>query len=58
MAASLLQRADYSSRIFPDFPAMPLIAPILLAVVVGVVAGLVNGGIIAWQTMGLPLAQG
>jgi len=48
IAASMLQRADYASKIFPDFPSMPLVIPILLAVVAGIVIGLFNGAIIAW----------
>ena len=48
VAASMLQRTDYASRIFPDIPAMPLIVPILIAVVVGLFVGLINGGIVAW----------
>jgi methyl-galactoside transport system permease protein len=48
VAASMLQRADYSSRIFPDIPFMPLVVPILIAVVAGVVVGLLNGAIISW----------
>jgi methyl-galactoside transport system permease protein len=48
IAASLLQRTDYASKIFPDFPSMPLVVPILLAVAAGIVFGLFNGVIIAW----------
>jgi methyl-galactoside transport system permease protein len=48
IAASMLQRTDYASKIFPDFPSMPLVVPILLAVAAGVVVGLLNGAIISW----------
>jgi methyl-galactoside transport system permease protein len=48
IAASMLQRADYASRIFPGFPSMPLVVPILLAVAAGVIVGLLNGAIISW----------
>ena len=48
IAASMLQRADYASKIFPDFPFMPLIVPIILAVLAGIVVGLVNGTIVAY----------
>jgi methyl-galactoside transport system permease protein len=48
IAASMLQRTDYASKIFPDFPSMPLVVPILLAVVAGIVVGLLNGAIISW----------
>jgi methyl-galactoside transport system permease protein len=48
IAASLLQRADYSSRIFADLPVMPLLVPIILAVIVGGMVGLTNGCITAF----------
>lgn len=48
IAASMLQRSDYASKIFPDMPLLPLIVPILLAIAVGVLFGLINGAIIAW----------
>lgn len=48
VAASMLQRSDYASKIFPDVPFMPLIVPIALAIVAGVVVGLLNGAIISW----------
>jgi len=48
IAASMLQRVDYSSKVFPDLPAMPLWAPILLAVVAGILIGVLNGSIVAY----------
>jgi methyl-galactoside transport system permease protein len=48
IAASMLQRADYASRIYPDMPMLPLFLPIILAVLAGVVVGLVNGTIVAY----------
>jgi methyl-galactoside transport system permease protein len=48
IAASMLQRADYASKIFPDFPFMPLVVPIVLAILAGVVVGIVNGTIVAY----------
>ena len=48
VAASMLQRADYASKVFPDFPFFPLWAPILLALLAGAIVGLVNGGIVAF----------
>ena len=48
IAASMLQRADYASRIFPDFPFMPIAVPIILAVLAGVVVGVINGTIVAY----------
>ncbi len=48
VAASMLQRADYESRIFTNFPFMPLFVPILIAIVVGLVVGIINGSIVAF----------
>ncbi|HTX71922.1 MAG TPA: galactose/methyl galactoside ABC transporter permease MglC [Rectinemataceae bacterium] len=48
VAASMLQRPDYESRIFASFPFMPLIVPILIAIVVGIVVGVLNGSIVAF----------
>ena len=48
IAASLLQRPDYASKMFDGLPEMPLLAPIVLAVLVGVVVGLVNGTIVSF----------
>lgn len=47
IAASMLQRPDYASKMFPDIPLMPLFLPIVLAVVAGVIVGLLNGTIVA-----------
>lgn len=48
IAASMLQRADYASKVFPDLPVSPLWLPILLAVLAGVIVGLMNGAIVAY----------
>jgi methyl-galactoside transport system permease protein len=48
IAASMLQRVDYASKVFPDLPAMPLWAPILLAVIAGILIGVLNGSIVAY----------
>jgi methyl-galactoside transport system permease protein len=48
IAASMLQRVDYASKVFPDLPAVPLWAPILLAVVAGILIGILNGSIVAY----------
>lgn len=48
IAASMLQRPDYASKVFPGLTAMPLVVPILLAVLAGVVIGLANGAIVAF----------
>jgi methyl-galactoside transport system permease protein len=48
IAASMLQRADYASKVFPSLGDMPLWAPIALAVLAGLVVGLINGAIVAY----------
>lgn len=47
IAASLMQRADYASRMYPDLPQLPVIAGILAAVAIGTLVGLINGGVVA-----------
>jgi methyl-galactoside transport system permease protein len=48
IAASLLQRPDYASKMFDGLPLIPLFAPIILAVLAGVIVGLVNGAIVSF----------
>jgi methyl-galactoside transport system permease protein len=48
IAASMLQRPDYSSKVFPDLATMPLLVPILLAILAGIVIGVLNGSIVAF----------
>lgn len=47
LSASMLQKAEYARRFFPDLPQIPLIVPVLIAVAAGVVVGLLNGIIIS-----------
>jgi len=47
LSASLLQSADYTRRMYPDLPVLPLIVPILVAMVVCGIFGLFNGVIIS-----------
>jgi methyl-galactoside transport system permease protein len=47
LSASLLQTADYSRRMYPDLPILPLIVPILIAMAVCGLFGLLNGAVIA-----------
>lgn len=47
IAASLMQRPDYASRMYPDLPALPVIVALAAAVGVGTIVGLVNGVIVA-----------
>lgn len=48
IAASMLQRDDYASKMFPELTFMPLVVPIIIAIIAGVVVGLINGSIIAY----------
>lgn len=47
LSASMLQKAEYARRFFPDMPLWPVILPILIAVAAGVIVGLLNGTIIS-----------
>lgn len=47
IAASMLQKAEYAARFFPDLPQMEWIIPIVLAILVGLICGLVNGFVVA-----------
>jgi methyl-galactoside transport system permease protein len=48
ISASLAQRADYASKLFPDMPQLALIIPILAALGAGLLVGLLNGAIVAF----------
>ncbi len=48
VAASLAQRPDYASKIFPNLPQLPVIIPVLAAMAAGCAVGLTNGLIIAY----------
>ena len=47
IAASMMQRPDYSSRMYPDLPELPVIVALVAAVGVGTLVGLVNGFVVA-----------
>jgi len=47
LSASLLQAADYSRRMYPDLPVLPLVVPILVAMVVCGLFGFFNGVVIS-----------
>ncbi|MDR0475838.1 MAG: galactose/methyl galactoside ABC transporter permease MglC [Treponema sp.] len=47
LSASLLQSMDYSRRMYPDLPVLPLVVPILIAMAVCGVFGFLNGLIIS-----------
>nr|WP_300002609.1 galactose/methyl galactoside ABC transporter permease MglC [Tissierella sp.] len=43
VAASLLQDVDYSSRMYANLPALPLILPLLVSIAIGVFFAAING---------------
>ena len=47
ISASLLQAADYASRMFTDLPVMPIWVVVLIVIAVGAVVGWVNGFFVA-----------
>jgi methyl-galactoside transport system permease protein len=47
VSASLLQTADYSRRMYPDLPILPLIVPIIVAMIACGTFGFLNGIIIS-----------
>lgn len=47
IAASLLQRADYASRFYPDMAALPLFVPLLAACAVSAFFSGINGWVVA-----------
>jgi methyl-galactoside transport system permease protein len=48
ISASLAQRADYASKLFPNMPQLALVWPILAALAAGLLVGLFNGVIVAF----------
>jgi methyl-galactoside transport system permease protein len=48
ISASLAQRPDYASKLFPDLPQLAICWPILAALAVGLLVGLLNGSIVAF----------
>lgn len=48
IVASLVQRPDYASKLFPDLPYLALIFPLLAAVGAGLLVGIVNGICVAF----------
>jgi methyl-galactoside transport system permease protein len=48
ISASLAQRADYASKLFPDMPQLALAWPILAALAAGLAVGILNGVIVAF----------
>ena len=52
VAASLAQRPDWATRMYPNLPALPVIVPVLAALAVGAIVGMINGGLVAYT--GIP----
>lgn len=48
ISASLAQRPDYASKIFPNLPYMWIVFPILAGVAAGLLVGIINGVVIAY----------
>ncbi|MCX6062702.1 MAG: galactose/methyl galactoside ABC transporter permease MglC [Caldiserica bacterium] len=48
IVASLAQRPDYASKIFPNLPYMWIVFPILAGIAAGLVVGIINGVVIAY----------
>jgi len=48
IVASLAQRPDYASKIFPTLPYMWIVFPILAAILAGLLVGIINGVVIAY----------
>lgn len=48
VTGTLVQKADFVGRFFPDLPNVPLVGALLAALVVGLVLGLFNGLVIAY----------
>lgn len=47
VSASLLQKADYAYKMYPDLPILPIIVPILLVMVITASFSLINGLVVA-----------
>ncbi len=47
LSASMLQALEYSRRMYPDLPILPLVIPILVAMLIGGVLGFCNGIVVA-----------
>lgn len=48
VSASMVQRSDLASKMFPNIPDMPVIIPIIIALIVGTLFGVLNGALIAY----------
>jgi len=47
VSASLLQKADYAYKMYPDLPVLPIIVPIVLVMLITASFSLVNGIVVA-----------
>jgi methyl-galactoside transport system permease protein len=48
LSATFLQRADFSARVYPNFPEFSMIAVLLGVVIIAMLFGLMNGAVIAY----------
>ena len=47
ISASLIQRSDYASKLYPHLPDLPLLVPIIAGLTVGLIVGAFNGLVVA-----------
>lgn len=47
ISASLIQRSDYASKLYPHLPDLPLLVPIIAGLSVGLIVGAFNGFVVA-----------
>ncbi|MBR9787003.1 MAG: ABC transporter permease [Vibrionaceae bacterium] len=52
VSASMAQTIDWSMRMYPAMPELPIIVPIIAALAVGAICGYINGALIAYT--GIP----
>ncbi|USD62862.1 ABC transporter permease [Vibrio sp. SCSIO 43140] len=52
VSASMAQTIDWSMRMYPSMPELPIIVPIIAALAVGALCGYINGALIAYT--GIP----
>lgn len=47
VAASIGQQGDWTQKMFPNLPELPIILPLLAALIIGMLAGMINGALVA-----------
>lgn len=48
ISASMVQKADYADKLFPNMPDMPIVVGIVAAIIAGTLIGVLNGWLIAF----------